>query len=250
MRRELYNHRRNIKLAEAFKSLLYRRLNHTHHDWWQYDIRRLLKKSKDLITLNPTNHSPIVSFFESAPQYFQEDIEIAYKYDPSAYSIDEIAACYPGVQALSLHRLAHCLYQSGIPIVPRIISEYAHSRFGIDIHPGAVIGRSVFIDHGTGIVIGETASIGDHCRIYQGVTLGAKSFRRDETGAFVKGELRHPQIRSDVTIYAGATLLGPITVGSSSTIGANVWLTNSVAKESIILFSTQPSPALRGGDGI
>ena len=152
----------------------------------------------------------------------------AYHGDPAARSVDEVLLCYPGILAVIHHRLAHHLYRAGLPLLARISSEIAHSATGIDIHPGAQIGRSFFIDHGTGVVIGETAIIGERVRIYQAVTLGAKRFPADESGQLQKGHPRHPIVEDDVVIYAGATILGRITIGQGSTIGGNVWLTRSV----------------------
>lgn len=157
------------------------------------------------------------------------DVLAAYHGDPAARSVDEVLLCYPGVLAVIHHRLAHHLYRAGLPLLARISSELAHSATGIDIHPGAQIGPSFFIDHGTGVVIGETAIIGERVRIYQAVTLGAKRFPADESGQLQKGQPRHPIVEDDVVIYAGATILGRITIGKGSTIGGNVWLTRSVA---------------------
>ncbi|CAN5381558.1 serine O-acetyltransferase [soil metagenome] len=156
------------------------------------------------------------------------DVEAAFQGDPAARSVDEVLICYPSMLAIIHHRLAHQLYSLGVPLVARIISEIAHSRTGIDIHPGAAIGESFFIDHGNGVVIGETAIIGSRVRLYQGVTLGARSFPVDETGQVQKAVARHPIIEDDVVIYAGATVLGRIIVGSGSVIGGNVWLTDSI----------------------
>jgi serine O-acetyltransferase len=156
------------------------------------------------------------------------DVLAAYHGDPAARSVDEVLLCYPGILAVIHHRLAHHLYRAGLPLLARISSEIAHSATGIDIHPGAQIGRSFFIDHGTGVVIGETAIIGERVRIYQAVTLGAKRFPSDEDGQLQKGHPRHPIVEDDVVIYAGATILGRITIGKGSTIGGNVWLTRSV----------------------
>ena len=152
----------------------------------------------------------------------------------------ETILCYPGVFAITNHRIAHELYKLGVPVIPRIISEDAHSATGIDIHPGARIGKKFFIDHGTGVVIGETTIIGDRVRIYQGVTLGAKSFPLDEKGNPIKGIDRHPIIEDDAIIYAGATILGRITIGARSVIGGNVWLTESVAPDSSISQGREP----------
>lgn len=156
------------------------------------------------------------------------DVLAAYHGDPAARSVDEVLLCYPGILAVIHHRLAHHLYNASLPLLARISSELAHSATGIDIHPGAQIGPSFFIDHGTGVVIGETAIIGERVRIYQAVTLGAKRFPADESGQLQKGHPRHPIVEDDVVIYAGATILGRITIGKGSTIGGNVWLTRSV----------------------
>jgi serine O-acetyltransferase len=157
------------------------------------------------------------------------DLQAAYEGDPAARSVTEVVISYPFVEAIATHRIAHSLYSSNVPFLPRIMSERAHSNTGIDIHPGARIGKGFFIDHGTGVVIGETTVIGDRVKIYQGVTLGALSFASDEDGQPIKGIKRHPNIENDVTIYAQATILGgQTTVGHHSVIGGNVWLTRSV----------------------
>jgi serine O-acetyltransferase len=156
------------------------------------------------------------------------DLQAAYQGDPAATSVSEILLCYPGMTAIIHYRLAHALYRLGTPLLARLISDIAHSRTGIDIHPGAEIGGAFFIDHGTGVVIGQTTVIGQGVRLYQAVTLGAKRFPTDDEGHLVKGHARHPIVEDDVVIYAGATVLGRITVGKGSTIGGNVWLTHSV----------------------
>jgi serine O-acetyltransferase len=162
-----------------------------------------------------------------------EDVEAAYAGDPAANGYDEIVVAYPAIRALAIHRIAHELNSYGVPLLPRIVSEYAHDRTGIDIHPGAHVGRHFFIDHGTGIVIGETAVIGDRVRLYQGVTIGATSIRNRTA---LRGKKRHPTIEDDVTIYAGATILGGDTViGAGSIIGGNVWLTKSVPPGSRVM---------------
>ncbi len=163
------------------------------------------------------------------------DIQAAFEGDPAARSSDEVLVCYPGITAIIHHRLAHVLYELGAPLVARIISEIAHSATGIDIHPGAQIDASFFIDHGTGVVIGETAIIGKRVRVYQAVTLGAKRFEKDSNGILVKGHARHPIVEDDVVIYAGATILGRITIGQGTTVGGNVWLTHSVPPNSNII---------------
>ncbi|MGI4813818.1 MAG: serine O-acetyltransferase EpsC [Janthinobacterium lividum] len=156
------------------------------------------------------------------------DVLAAYHGDPAANSVDEVLLCYPGVLAMIHHRLAHQLYGSGLPLLARIVAELAHSATGIDIHPGAHIGAGFFIDHGTGVVIGETAVIGERVRVYQAVTLGAKRFPRDAAGHLEKGLARHPIVEDDVVIYAGATVLGRVTLGRGAVIGGNVWLTQDV----------------------
>lgn len=156
------------------------------------------------------------------------DAQAAYEGDPAASSAGETIFCYPSMLAMTHYRIAHELYLLGVPVIPRIISEMAHSATGIDIHPGATIGEEFFIDHGTGVVIGETCIIGKRCRLYQGVTLGALSFPKDDEGVLVKGIPRHPILEDNVTVYAGATILGRITIGSGAIIGGNVWVTHDV----------------------
>jgi serine O-acetyltransferase len=180
----------------------------------------------------------------------ESDIGAAYQGDPAARSIDEVLVCYPGVTAIIYHRLAHELYRLGAPLVARVISEISHSATGIDIHPGASIGGSFFIDHGTGVVIGETAIVGERVRLYQAVTLGAKRFPADENGVLIKGNARHPIVEDDVVIYAGATILGRIVIGRGSTIGGNVWLTRSVPPNSNITQAQVRSELFDGGAGI
>jgi serine O-acetyltransferase len=157
-----------------------------------------------------------------------EDAEAAWRGDPSCRDPVEALYAFPGVFAITRHRIAHLLYGEGVPLLPRLVSEHAHRKTGIDIHPGATIGRHIFIDHGTGVVIGETAVIGDRVTLYQGVTLGAKSFQVDAAGHLVKGKPRHPVLEDGVTLYASATVLGRVTIGAGSVIGGNVWLTHSV----------------------
>lgn len=169
------------------------------------------------------------------------DIQAAYEGDPAARTPDEVLVCYPGLMAVIYQRLAHILYENGAPLVARMMTELAHSVTGIDIHPGAKIGESFFIDHGTGVVIGETTVIGNNVRLYQAVTLGAKRFEKAEDGSLVKGNLRHPIVEDDVVIYAGATILGRVTIGKGSVIGGNVWLTHSVAPHSVITQASERS---------
>jgi len=180
----------------------------------------------------------------------ENDILAAYQGDPAAKSVEEVRVCYPGIWAITHHRLAHELYLLGVPLLARIISELAHSATGIDIHPGAKIGASFFIDHGTGVVIGETAIIGQRVRLYQAVTLGAKSFPVGHDGTLIKGIPRHPIVEDDVVIYAGATILGRVTIGRGSTIGGNVWLTRSVPPGSNITQAQVSTEEFDDGAGI
>lgn len=178
----------------------------------------------------------ILEGLEGIREILETDIQAAYDGDPAAKDKTEIMLAYPGFEAVSIFRIAHLMYTLGIPYIPRIMTELAHSHTGIDIHPGANIGRYFFIDHGTGVVIGETTVIGDHVKLYQGVTLGAKSFPLGKDGNPVKGIDRHPKIGNYVVIYSGATILGGDThIGDNSTIGGNVWLTHSVPSNSTIL---------------
>lgn len=172
------------------------------------------------------------------------DVLAAYHGDPAACSVDEVLLCYPGIQAMVHHRLAHALHGLGVPLLARLVAELAHGATGIDIHPGARIGPGFFIDHGTGVVIGETAVIGSQVRVYQAVTLGAKRFETDAQGTLQKGGARHPVVEDEVVIYAGATILGRVTIGRGSVIGGNVWLTYSVPPGSHV---TQAQA--REGDG-
>jgi serine O-acetyltransferase len=196
----------------------------------------------------------IKAFAEELPRLrglLETDLRAAYDGDPAAGSRSEILLCYPGVSALINHRLAHELYRLQVPLLPRIIAEQAHAVTGIDIHPGAKIGERFFIDHGTGVVIGETAIIGARVRLYQGVTLGARRFAVDDAGMLVKGQPRHPIIEDDVVIYAGATVLGRITIGSRSTIGGNTWVTQSMPPDShISQAKIRHEDTYEGGGGI
>lgn len=167
------------------------------------------------------------------------DVQAAFEGDPALRSPDEAILCYPGILAITCQRLAHELHRLEVPLIPRVMTEHAHAQTGIDIHPGARIGEAFFIDHGTGVVIGETCVLGRGVRLYQGVTLGAKRFPLDAEGKPIKGIARHPILEDEVTVYANATLLGRITVGRGSTIGGNVWLTRSVPPGSTITQATE-----------
>jgi serine O-acetyltransferase len=176
------------------------------------------------------------------------DVQAAYDGDPACKGPAEVIFCYPGLQAITIYRLAHLLFQLEIPFIPRMMTEWAHSRTGIDIHPGATIGPYFFIDHGTGVVIGETCEIGAHVKIYQGVTLGALSFPTDEEGNLVRGQKRHPTIEDNVVIYANATILGGCTtIGHDSVIGSSVWLTHTVGPNTTVLLE-KPSLRMRSDE--
>ncbi len=176
----------------------------------------------------------------------ETDLRAAYAYDPAAKYLDETLYCYPGILAITQHRIAHALHLLEVPLIPRIMSELAHAATGIDIHPSAHIGPSFFIDHGTGVVIGETCAIGARVRIYQGVTLGARGFPTDDDGQLVKGLPRHPIVEDDVVIYAGATILGRVTIGRGAVIGGNVWLTDSVPPGARVVLAQPPQETLGG----
>ena len=179
-----------------------------------------------------------IALLESLPrlrELLATDVQAAYDGDPAAQGLDEIILCYPGLQAITVHRLAHELYGLDVPFIPRMMAEWSHNRTGIDIHPGATIGSSFFIEHGTGVVIGETTEIAAHVKLYQGVTLGALSFPKDDSGQLVRGQKRHPTIEEGVVIYANATVLGGETViGSRSVIGASVSLIQSVPPNTVV----------------
>jgi len=191
----------------------------------------------------------VIRLFEQLPAIralLNKDVLAAYRGDPAAKSVEEVVFSYPAIEAITVYRIAHVLYVEGVPMIPRIMSEYAHSNTGIDIHPGAQIGESFFIDHGTGTVIGETCVIGNNVKLFHGVTLGALSLPRTEEAHLARGRKRHPTIEDDVVIYSGATILGGDTViGRGSIIGGNVWLTESVPPGTKITYD----PRLRRRDG-
>ena len=192
-------------------------------------------------------------FYQRLPEIqrmLSTDVAAAYEGDPAATSPDETVFCYPGLMAITNYRLAHELHRLEIPLIPRIITEQAHSLTGIDIHPGATIGEAFFIDHGTGVVVGETCNIGKRVRIYQGVTLGAKSFPLDDEGNPVKGVPRHPIVEDDVIIYSGATILGRVTLGRGAVIGGNVWLTRTIAPGTRISQAESRQDRFESGSGI
>ena len=194
-----------------------------------------------------------IQFLEMLPAIrttLAADARAAFDGDPAARNLDEILFCYPGMSAITVFRIAHELYALGVPLIPRMMTEYAHSKTGVDIHPGATIGPRFFIDHGTGVVIGETTKIGVGVKVYQGVTLGALSFPRDETtGELVRGTKRHPTIENGVVIYANATILGGRTViGHDSVIGSSAWITRSVAPQTVVTIE-DPRLRIRGAEG-
>lgn len=191
------------------------------------ELQAKTKQAQDITT----------QFIQQLPEIrrvLSTDVLAAYNGDPAAYSAGEVILCYPAIRSITNHRMAHALLRLGVPLIPRMLSEMAHSETGIDIHPGASIGESFTIDHGTGVVIGETAIIGSHVKIYQGVTLGAKSFPLDDQNNPIKGIARHPIIEDHVVIYSNATILGRITVGAGATIGGNIWVTENVPAGVII----------------
>jgi serine O-acetyltransferase len=198
-------------------------------------LKYICRKTKECPEDICKKRAPVVvkELLEKIPEIrslLSGDIEAAYNGDPAAISTEEVILSYPCVLAVTTYRIAHELYLRGVPLIPRIMSEYVHSQTGIDIHPGAKIGKNFFIDHGTGVVIGETAEIGDNVKIYQGVTLGALSFPKDEEGHIIRGRKRHPTVGNNVIIYSGATLLGAdAVVGDDVVIGGNVWITSRVA---------------------
>ena len=212
------------------------------------DIAADIEKEVALLCPDRDAKDIVAQFVAELPEVkrlVETDVSAAYDGDPAATSRMEIVMAYPGLYAVTVHRLAHVLYKLKVPVLPRIMSELAHSKTGIDIHPGATIGERFFIDHGTGVVIGETTIIGRNVRLYQGVTLGGLSFEKDDSGALVKGLKRHPNIEDNVVIYANATILGgDTTIGHDSEIGGSVWLINSVPPCSRV-YNKPPAPVIR-----
>ena len=217
----------------------------------QHDDRVRLKKSECEGTpdYEAKGQAITIAFLETIPRIrstLATDVEAAFEGDPSVSNRDEIVFCYPGLEAITIYRLAHELFRFKVPFIPRMMTEWAHKETGIDIHPGATIGDYFFIDHGTGVVIGETCEIGDHVKLYQGVTLGALSFQTDSDGQLVRGAKRHPTIEDRVVIYANATVLGGKTVvGNGSVIGSSVWLTSTVAPNTTVVLE-KPKLRMRG----
>jgi serine O-acetyltransferase len=255
----LPNYETVIAITEDLKGLLYpgyRRRDGLHLGNLNYHVGNVIDKVHELLTaqitrvlcheakerppytpqqltdLEALGREKTIHFIEQLPalrKILALDVEAAYRGDPSCKSLDEVIFCYPGLEAVTIYRLAHLLHKLEVPLIPRMMTEWAHSKTGIDIHPGAQIGKYFFIDHGTGVVVGETCVIGQWVKLYQGVTLGAISFPTDGDGQFLRGTKRHPTIEDRVVIYANATVLGgQTTIGHDSVIGSNVWITGSV----------------------
>ena len=235
-----YTHLRSqmIRLLELLRSILYPDVfdeleeEHTAADLETMSRQQLLEVVRRVYQEPPKYEDVADALFAKLPairETLETDIQAGYEGDPAATCPEEVMLAYPAFEAISIFRIAHELYLLKVPMLPRMMTEYAHSLTGIDIHPGATIGPYFFIDHGTGVVIGETTVIGEHVKLYQGVTLGAKSFAVKADGTLVKGNKRHPNIGNNVVIYAGATILGGDTyIGDNCVIGGNVWLTHSV----------------------
>jgi len=274
----LPNYETIIAATEDLKEILYpgyRRRNRLHLGNVAYHVGDLIDHLHDRLTMqiaracchgagknvscNPQQREEFealgqaktIAFLEQLPELRRMlalDVQAAYDGDPACKSLDEVIFCYPGLEAVTVYRLAHLLHQLDVPLIPRMMTEWAHSRTGIDIHPGAKIGRHFFIDHGTGVVIGETTEIGDRVKLYQGVTLGALSFPTDAEGNLVRNQKRHPTIEDNVVIYANATVLGGQTViGHDSVIGSSTWITHSVAPNTTVILE-KPRMQMRNED--
>jgi len=273
----LPNYETIIEATEDLKEILYpgyRRRDHLHLGNVTYHVGELIDRLYDRLMLqigracchgagknvhcNPQQRehfealgqAKTIAFLKQLPEIRKRlalDVQAAYDGDPACKSLDEVIFCYPGLEAVTVYRLAHALWELEVPLIPRMMTEWAHSKTGIDIHPGAAIGRHFFIDHGTGVVIGETCQIGDRVKLYQGVTLGALSFPTDAEGKLVRGTKRHPTLEDRVVIYANATLLGGQTViGHDSVIGSSVWLTHPVAPQTTVVLE-KPKLQMRNG---
>lgn len=204
------------------------------------DADEVIDSNETILEIRDIAESISANFISCLPEmrsFLASDVLATYNGDPAAESMDEVIYCYPGIRAISNYRIAHKLMELGVPLIPRMITEMAHSETGIDIHPGAAIGNHFAIDHGTGVVIGATAIIGNYVKLYQGVTLGAKSFPLDESGNPIKGIPRHPILKDNVIVYSNATILGRVTIGEGAVIGGNIWVTEDVAPNARILQS-------------
>jgi serine O-acetyltransferase len=218
--------RLTLQIARAFR-----------HDCKAGDLEIDFEAEAQLVAIR------LLESFPELRKVLADDVRAAFEGDPAAKNLDEILFCYPGVAAVTVYRIAHELFLLGVPLIPRMMTEYAHGKTGIDIHPGATIGRRFFIDHGTGVVIGETTQIGEGVKVYQGVTLGALSFPRDENGNILRNVKRHPTIEDEVVIYANATILGGHTViGHHSVVGSSAWITRTIAPNTTV---TIENPKLR-----
>lgn len=231
-----------ISMLSIFRSILYPLKSDEEKDIYASISKLndlLINLLKDLTSDKEEIATRIIQQIPDLILALNKDIEAIYAGDPSARSRKEIILCYPGFQAVFGYRIANLFYRMSVPLLPRMISEYYHSITGIDIHPGASIGNYFCIDHGTGIVIGETATIGDRVRIYHGVTLGVKNFRKDEKGNLLKGYKRHPDVGNDVVIYANATVMGNITLGDRCIIGANTVVTRDIKSDELVKFERE-----------
>ncbi|MFW1859524.1 serine O-acetyltransferase EpsC [Acinetobacter defluvii] len=229
----------NFYIAHTLEKTLHALLEQVKLNLTYDDKSKKHHQSKEMI--EDLVQCVVSDFAERLPtlrRVLDTDVIAAYEGDPAARSVDEVLLCYPGIFAITYHRIAHEFYKKDLPLLARLIAELAHSKTGIDIHPGAQIDQGFFIDHGTGVVIGETCVIGKNVRIYQAVTLGAKRFEVDDTGRLQKEYARHPIVEDNVVIYAGATILGRITIGEGAVIGGNVWITQSVPANSAVLQSS------------
>lgn len=225
----------NFYIAHTLEKTLYALLEQVKLNI-SYDYK-YTKKNEDAVEISTLAETIIKQFAEQLPsirKILDSDVIAAFQGDPAARSVDEVLLCYPGILAIIYHRIAHEFYKKDLSLMARMIAELSHSKTGIDIHPGAQIGQGCFIDHGTGVVIGETCVIGQNVRIYQAVTLGAKRFETDEDGRMQKQYARHPIVEDNVVIYAGATILGRITIGEGAVIGGNVWITQTVEPNSFV----------------
>jgi serine O-acetyltransferase len=273
----LPNYQTVISVTEDLKEVLYpgyRRRDRLHLGNVGYHVGDLIDRLHDRLTMQiaracchgagktllcdpqqrhdfeALGQAKAVAFLEQLPRLrkiLALDVQAAYDGDPACQSLDEVIFCYPGLEAVTVYRLAHELHLLEVPLIPRMMTEWAHSRTGIDIHPGATIGKHFFIDHGTGVVIGETSEIADHVKLYQGVTLGALSFPTDSQGRLVRGTKRHPTIEDRVVIYANATVLGGETViGHDAVIGSSTWITEPVPPNTTVVME-QPRLQIRDG---
>jgi serine O-acetyltransferase len=225
------------------------------HDKLIQQITRALRHEQDCsgemmnVDLEAVAQQKAIELLKKLPEIrmvLEQDVQAAFEGDPAAKSYHEVIFCYPGLEAVTVYRIAHEMLLLGVPLIPRMMTEYAHSRTGVDIHPGARIGPGFFIDHGTGVVLGETCDIGTNVKLYQGVTLGALSFPRDAAGNIIRGMKRHPTLENDVVVYANATILGGDTViGHHAVIGSSVWLTQSVAPHTVVSMD-KPSLRMKG----